>query len=369
MGLRPIAVIDYNSDNSPRIYTIHTDHLGTPQQVSNDNQQTVWQGEYDAFGNVTVKAISQNNSQDIQAKQTGWSLNLINQANAADDTIHKEPFAFNLRFAGQYEDVESGYYYNWHRYYNPKTGRYLTSDPIGLNGGLNTYGYAGANPVQFVDPWGLYDLTQAEYMRLTGIENNDLAGRAFDADMNASLFSFFHNNRDYTSSYRRTKTALRSRKYSKVRPDNIGYGSYFQLTIDPKKLLKTFKFNKVWFEFKLTNKKSISTSYNEYQISGMIDVLSKSKTAAKKNGRNSLIVVTGSNTKIGWSLKKFATANNVALYHSIAQVNDNDCSQIYIGQPTLQNPTININQMAAEQGIILLNRKVKIGGNGVESHD
>ncbi len=153
MGLRPVAVIDYDKDNNPSIYTIHTDHLGTPQQVTNDQQEIVWQGEYDAFGNVTVKATPQNKTQDVQAK--GWSMNLMNKANAAETTASK-PFELNLRFAGQYEDSESGYYYNWHRYYNPETGRYLTSDPIGLNGGLNTYGYAGQNPVQAVDPWGLF---------------------------------------------------------------------------------------------------------------------------------------------------------------------------------------------------------------------
>lgn len=153
MGLRPVAVIDYDKDNNPSIYTIHTDHLGTPQQVTNKQQEIVWRGDYDAFGNVTVKATPQNKTEDTQAK--GWSLNIINKANAAETTASK-PFEFNLRFAGQYEDSESGYYYNWHRYYNPETGRYLTSDPIGLNGGLNTYGYTGQNPVQAVDPWGLF---------------------------------------------------------------------------------------------------------------------------------------------------------------------------------------------------------------------
>lgn len=96
---------------------------------------------------------------------------LINSANAAEPTPDKA-FEFNLRFAGQYEDIESGYYYNWHRYYNPKTGRYLTSDPIGLNGRLNTYGYAGANPVSAVDPWGLLPQSSGGWLntnRLAGI--------------------------------------------------------------------------------------------------------------------------------------------------------------------------------------------------------
>ncbi len=50
---------------------------------------------------------------------------------------------------------ETGLHYNYFRYYDSKTGRYITSDPIGLDGGLNTFGYVGGNPVGLVDPFGL----------------------------------------------------------------------------------------------------------------------------------------------------------------------------------------------------------------------
>ncbi|WP_135607117.1 RHS repeat domain-containing protein, partial [Solemya velesiana gill symbiont] len=58
-----------------------------------------------------------------------------------------------LRFSGQVAD-EGGLYYNYFRDYDPSTGRYIQSDPIGLEGGLNTYLYANANPQRFIDPQG-----------------------------------------------------------------------------------------------------------------------------------------------------------------------------------------------------------------------
>jgi len=63
--------------------------------------------------------------------------------------------AFNLRFPGQYYDAETGTNYNYHRDFDPAIGRYLESDPIGLHGGLSTYGYVFGRPLVFSDRTGL----------------------------------------------------------------------------------------------------------------------------------------------------------------------------------------------------------------------
>ncbi|MEQ4908056.1 RHS repeat-associated core domain-containing protein, partial [Proteus vulgaris] len=60
----------------------------------------------------------------------------------------------HFRFAGQYEDKESGLYYNRFRYYDKDTGQYISPDPIGLLGGFNPYGYVHC-PTGWVDPLGL----------------------------------------------------------------------------------------------------------------------------------------------------------------------------------------------------------------------
>jgi RHS repeat-associated protein len=59
-----------------------------------------------------------------------------------------------FRFPGQYEDAETGLYYNWWRYYDPQTRRYISPDPLGHRGGLDLYDYV-LDPTTWIDPSGL----------------------------------------------------------------------------------------------------------------------------------------------------------------------------------------------------------------------
>jgi RHS repeat-associated protein len=108
---------------------IFTDHLNTPRVITRaSDNQIVWRWDQaDPFG---VKPPNENPS--------GLGV-----------------FTYNPRFPGQLYDAETGLYYNYHRNYDPKIGGYTQSDPIGLAGGINTYGYVEGNPVNWVDPLGL----------------------------------------------------------------------------------------------------------------------------------------------------------------------------------------------------------------------
>lgn len=105
----------------------HCDQVGTPQTMTNARGECVWEITQDTWG-------------------TALEIKSVNQDNPFEQS--------NLRFQGQYYDQETGLHYNRYRYYEPHSARYVSKDPIGLNGGFNTSAYV-SDPTQWVDPLGL----------------------------------------------------------------------------------------------------------------------------------------------------------------------------------------------------------------------
>ncbi|MCL2876149.1 MAG: RHS domain-containing protein, partial [Betaproteobacteria bacterium] len=118
-----------NSNGQNTIAYYHHNHLDTPIQATDKNGKVVWAAQIEAFGAVTIITPS--------------------------PTAERPTITSNLRLPGQYEDQETGLHYNWNRYYDSQTGRYVTGDPIGIEGGANFYVYVGGNPVGYTDPLGL----------------------------------------------------------------------------------------------------------------------------------------------------------------------------------------------------------------------
>ncbi|WP_230390659.1 RHS repeat-associated core domain-containing protein [Reinekea sp. G2M2-21] len=115
------------------LFYLHSDHLGAVYAVtSNSTKSKVWQ------------------RRDFEVGASPFGLNLL----ASGEKLHDGLFEMPLRFPGQYFDKETGTHYNYHRDYDPSLGRYIQSDPIGLNGGLNTYAYAYQSPLMYTDPTG-----------------------------------------------------------------------------------------------------------------------------------------------------------------------------------------------------------------------
>ena len=92
-------------------------------------------------------------------------------------------YVFNLRFPGQYYDAESNIVYNGFRNYDPVTGRYIQSDPIGLNGGISSYAYVQNSPVMGVDPQGLQTIPRDAYFTDWTRPDARAAARTFWANM------------------------------------------------------------------------------------------------------------------------------------------------------------------------------------------
>ena len=117
--------------SSGKIYFYMNDHRGSPAKLYSKSGQYAWGQYFSGFG--------------------------MHQQESYIDS--------NLGFPGQYLDGEVSSYYNYYRNYDHSLGRYLQSDPLGMQAGENYYVYVLSNPIKNVDPFGLYDITLSGYMQ------------------------------------------------------------------------------------------------------------------------------------------------------------------------------------------------------------
>ena len=117
----PLAVADISGTVST-VYQVHTDHLGRPIRMTDAAKATVWQATYKPFGEVQTTSGTKAN---------------------------------NLRFPGQYFHIETSYAYNWHRHYDPVSGRYTQPDPLRFVDGPSMYAYGKNTPIMTTDRTGL----------------------------------------------------------------------------------------------------------------------------------------------------------------------------------------------------------------------
>jgi RHS repeat-associated protein len=122
MGKVRVVMVDVATNNA--IYYYLNDRLGTPEILTDASGTVVWEAWYEPFDQAHIHPSS---------------------------SVENNP-----RMPGQYFDQETGLHYNYYRYYDPKTGRYLTPDPIGLLGGVHLFLYAENSPLTFIDELGLW---------------------------------------------------------------------------------------------------------------------------------------------------------------------------------------------------------------------
>ena len=133
------APVSYSEGNND--FAVHSDYLDTPKALTNTSGNVVWNTVLSPYGNTVENTDPDGDGQEI---------------------------AFNLRFPGQYHDRETGLYYNWNRTYDPESGRYIQSDPLGLYDGPNTYTYGYSNPVNYIDPTGEWGIAGGVYGAISG---------------------------------------------------------------------------------------------------------------------------------------------------------------------------------------------------------
>jgi RHS repeat-associated protein len=180
LGDPPVVVIKPGV-SGPAVYYVYADHLHAPRVLTRaSDQQIVWRWDHaDPFGLLPP---------DENPSGLGT-------------------FTYDLRFPGQVFDKETNNHYNYFRDYDPQLGRYIQSDPVGLNGGPNTYSYVYGQPLKLQDPKGLFGFPMHVSITNQALGNDtsfpglglNVAGVDFIPGLQDPENSYMHAMRDGTT--------------------------------------------------------------------------------------------------------------------------------------------------------------------------
>ncbi|MFO0988468.1 MAG: RHS repeat-associated core domain-containing protein [Alphaproteobacteria bacterium] len=176
LGDKPLGLV-VGPATSPTLYYVHADYLERVQKITDASQTIAWDGQFTPYG----------------------------RTHAIAGTVQNP-----LRFPGQWADPAAGYFYNTMRDYDPTLGRYLSSDPIGTRGGRNRFGYAGANPQNVIDAFGLETTGPGPQLSRPAVVGR--VSTSFTVPMNVRNSNYFSGMRvleqiqRYDPSYRLTFT-------------------------------------------------------------------------------------------------------------------------------------------------------------------
>jgi RHS repeat-associated protein len=201
LGSQPVAVL------SSSILYVYADHIDTPRVLAKSSDGAIvwrWDGA-DPFGAA-----------------------MPNEDPASTGTV----VVYNPRFPGQLYDRETGRHYNYFRDYDPQTGRYVQSDPIGLNGGINTYGYAEATPVTKTDALGLLTSDKHMTLTMTALNYSGFSASFMNEVVAASVLTDFKPTFEIAQSVASSHSHAMGKPKEPVEKSYAGYENYVNSMIN-----------------------------------------------------------------------------------------------------------------------------------------
>ncbi|MCW7550973.1 hypothetical protein OO184_24355, partial [Photorhabdus sp. APURE] len=226
-----------------QLYYVVSDHQGTVREILTEEGELRWAGRLLTWG-----------------EPERWPVLTVNDP---------RNLTCNFRFCGQYEDRESGLFYNRHRYYENETGQYLSPDPLNLAGGVNPYSYVH-NPANWIDPLGL--LSESTFIHYT-----DKAG--FDSIMKDGVLNPNAQGKVYMTDILMTPSDVEKNLFIN-NPRYAGRGEYaIVFKVDSVQLHNTKKISE--FEYihsgKLKMKDVVHAGKNPYSVVSHLDYDSRNR--------------------------------------------------------------------------------------------